>query len=682
MAEILRNPLLLFLVVCALFQSFPGGVTAAEMTIKGRVFTEAGPMPNAKVFAYSVLDDLQNQKPPAALATTDGQGVYKMNLKSGSYFFVARSELGGRNYFAYHGANPIKINTDKLWISLLANQEKTVEYIAGATGIEGRITYKGKPVDGAYVALYTPGKKNKGLGVKTESAGKDGNFKVSARPGSYVVLAKKNFKGMSNRPLQKGDFFCYNSNNPLEVKEEHATRIELSCFPVNDRASFAAAEMVKEDDYVTIAESKILSGSGIRGRVTDPAGKPIPNIAVQAYLLTVPVTQMFHFAHGTEFGTITDDDGRYFIPIDDDGDYGVLARNILGDGPHRGDVFGFYQGNSRYAVSFKKGMMSDNINILADKVMQPASNAGTRKEQIVVGTTIGNPVQLTDSVIDKDTVWQGEIHISGVISVKRTATLTIRPGTVVKFRKTDKDKNNVGDGEIMVEGRLIAKGTSNQRILFTSAEEKPKRGDWSYVQFISSDPDNIIEYCQFEYAYAGTMIHYANVRISDTLYRNNRRGLHFTSTDMPVDHCTFVDNQIGIYFVRFEGDVRFTNNEITRNDIGVQFVKQHINLVDYENLDQGKVPPRLDGNNIYNNIMYNFSLGEDQDRDMDVAGNWWGLTQKEAIADMIYDQSSDKTLGKITFEPYLTAPVKGTGVRNPVPVTSKEVVVESTCHKM
>jgi hypothetical protein len=425
---------------------------------------------------------------------------------------------------------------------------------------------------------------------------------------------------------------------------------------------------VKGDDYTTFADSRSNSGSGIRGRVTDPAGKPIPNIAIQAYMLTEPVTQMFHFAHGTEYATITDEGGRYFIPIDQDGDYGIWARNILGDGPHRGEIFGFYQGNSRFAVSFKKGTMVDNVNILADKIMQPTKSLDARKEEIVIGTTVGNPVLITDSVIDRDTVWQGEIHIRGVISVKRNATLTVRPGTVVKFVKTDKDNNSVGDGEIMVEGRLIAKGTSDKRILFTSAEVNPKKGDWSYVQFISSDPDNVIENCQFEYAYAGVMIHYANVKLSNNLFINNRRGLHFTSTDMPVDHCTFVDNLIGIYFVRHEGDVRFTNNEITRNEIGVLSVKQHINLVDFETMDQGKEPPRFEGNNIYNNSKYNFSLGEDQDRGLNIAGNWWGQTKKEAIADTIYDQSNDKTLGKITFEPYLTAPVKGTGVRAKGPV--------------
>jgi hypothetical protein len=133
---------------------------------------------------------------------------------------------------------------------------------------------------------------------------------------------------------------------------------------------------------------------------------------------------------------------------------------------------------------------------------------------------------------------------------------------------------------------------------------------------------------------------------------------------MPVDHCTFVDNQIGIYFVRYEGDVRFRNNEITRNEIGIKFVKQHINLVDFVRLDQGNELPKFENNNIYDNLKYNFSLGEDQNRDVFVPGNWWGITDKKAIGDLMFDRSNDSTLGRISFEPYLMAPVKATGVRN------------------
>lgn len=655
-----RMLLLLFLLLPAV----PSSLLAAELTVKGRVFSETGPFAGATVFAYGSFADFQGGKTPAATATTDAEGVYRMELAPAAYYFVARGERAGNKYFAFHGANPIKVSSDKLWLSLLANQVKPMEYIDGPTGVEGRITFKGKPVDGAYVALYNPSKKNKGLGVKTESAGADGRFKIAALPGSYVVQAKKNFKGLSNRPLQKGDLFCYNAYNPLEIKEGKVARIELSCFPVNDRTAFAKAPMVKEDDYQTFAEARQASGSGIRGRVTDPNGKPIANIAVQAYLLPAPVTQMFHFSHGTENSTITDEKGEYFIPIDDDGDYGIVARNVLGDGPHRGEIFGFYQGNSRYAVIFKKGTLVEDVNIMADKVMQQEKEGAASKPEVIVGTTVGNPVVLKDTVIDTDTVWQGEIQIAGVISVKRTATLTIRPGTVVKFKKIDRDKNNVGDGEIMVEGRLLARGTSAQKITFTSAEAKPAINDWSYVQFISSDPGNIIEHCTFEYAYAGVMVHYANVKVSDTLFRNNRRGMHFTSTDMPVEHCTFVGNQIGIYFVRYEGAVQFRYNEITGNEIGVKFVKQHINLVDFVKLDQGSELPVFENNNIYGNTKYNFSLGEDQNRDVFVPGNWWGSTDRKTISDLIFDKQNDDTLGSIFFEPYLTAPVKGTGVRD------------------
>jgi len=656
------KPLLIFILL--ILHILPVIANAGETPIKGRVFTEAGPMPQATVSAFGTLAELQAGKNPVATALTDSDGVYQMTLKPGSFYFVARGDVKGSKYFAFHGANPIKVENDKFWLALMANPEKPVEYVDGPTGIEGLILFKGKPVEGAYVAVYAPGKKNKGLGVKTESAGNDGRFKVGLLPDRYIVRAKKNFKGLSNRPLQKGDLWCYNSNNPLEVMEGKTARVELACFPVNDRASFATAPIVKDDDLKTFAEQRNSSGSGISGRVVDPEGKPVPNIAVQAYLLTAPVTQMYHFAHGTEFAAITNDSGEFFIPIDQDGDYGMIARNILGDGPHRGEIFGFYQGNSRYAVPFKKGTVVSNINILADKVMQSPKEEAGNKEPVIVGTTVGKPVLLTDGVITADTVWQGEIHVSGVISVKRGATLTVRPGTVVKFKRVDRDNNKVGDGEIMVEGRLIAKGTRSERILFTSAEEKPRVNDWSYVQFISSDPGNIIEYCQFEYAYAGMMIHYANVKISDTLFHKNRRGMHFTSTDMPVDHCSFVDNEIGVYFVRFEGKVNFTNNEIANNEIGVQFVKQHINLVDFERIDQGKEPPRFEGNNIHNNRKYNFSLGLDQDRDINVANNWWGKTERKAVADLIYDHNSDPTLGKINFEPYLTAPIKGTGVRD------------------
>ena len=71
--------------------------------------------------------------------------------------------------------------------------------------------------------------------------------------------------------------------------------------------------------------------------------------------------------------------------------------------------------------------------------------------------------------------------------------------------------------------------------------------------------------------------------------------------------------------------------------------------------------PRFEGNNIFANRTYNFSLGEGQERDISVAGNWWGATKRETIAELMYDRSKDNSLSKILFEPFLSEPVRNSG---------------------
>ena len=77
------------------------------------------------------------------------------------------------------------------------------------------------------------------------------------------------------------------------------------------------------------------------------------------------------------------------------------------------------------------------------------------------------PLVLHKAYITKDTTWSGTVILSGQSVVRRGVTLTILPGTTIKFAWTDEEKDDVGDGELTVEGRLIAKGTKEQPILFT-----------------------------------------------------------------------------------------------------------------------------------------------------------------------------------------------------------------------
>ncbi len=96
---------------------------------------------------------------------------------------------------------------------------------------------------------------------------------------------------------------------------------------------------------------------------------------------------------------------------------------------------------------------------------------------LAVQATAGEPRVYRKGVIERDTTWEGEVRIEGQTVVKRGATLTILPGTTVKFLWSDEDGDAIGDGELNCEGRIVARGTKESPIRFTSAREAPKPGD-------------------------------------------------------------------------------------------------------------------------------------------------------------------------------------------------------------
>ena len=62
----------------------------------------------------------------------------------------------------------------------------------------------------------------------------------------------------------------------------------------------------------------------------------------------------------------------------------------------------------------------------------------------------------SDTIIHQNMTWSGDIAIRGVFVVGRGATLTIEPGTTVRFHKIDSNNDQIGDSEIRVLGQILA----------------------------------------------------------------------------------------------------------------------------------------------------------------------------------------------------------------------------------
>lgn len=646
---------------------------AADGTrISGRVLTESSPLAGARVYVYKNYDDIRAGLHLHVSAATAEDGFYSSTLPPGSYYFVARGRQGGDEFFAYHGNNPVRIGTADTWITMLANPLKAPLFSDGPSGVKGVVTYKGQPVKDAYVTAYKAGSRIfKGLGFRTESVTEDGKFDFPLQSGSYVLVAKKIESGKGNRPPKVGDLYCYCPNNPVEVSPDRTTLVEIPCYPKDDRAAFIGIPQLKADNLKSI-EHRVTNGNfGIKGRVTDADGKPLSGILVLAYRTTKPVFLTYHLSHGTEYTAETTADGSFYIPVDVSGDYYMVARDTLGDGPHRGELFGLYNGNSRHVVAYRQGTLVDSVVITAGRVMdEPKQNLPVIEAPAVAGASDvkqarleKRSVTISDSVLSRDTVWEGDVIVRGVVLVKKGVTLTLKPGTSVRFAQVDQDHNSVGDGELRIEGRIVARGTAVSRITFTSARDSKSVRDWSYVHLLASQEDNVFEYCRFEYGFSGIQVHYSSVRIADCLFSNNHEGLHFNTANVLAEHNTFTNNGSAIRFKRLEGRVVIRNNHIHGNEIGVLFGRQQINAVDFKNLNNPVDYPLFVGNSFHDNAKYNFSMGEGQDLDIDVKNNWWGTDSALKIGEGLFDKESDSALGRIAYTPFLLAPLQDVGVR-------------------
>ncbi len=227
---------------------------------------------------------------------------------------------------------------------------------------------------------------------------------------------------------------------------------------------------------------------------------------------------------------------------------------------------------------------------------------------IVPLTTIAGEalVYQGEQTIFEDTIWHGEVLIDGILTVAAGATLEIRPGSKVRFTRFDSNSDGIGEHEIFSQGRIVVVGTAAEPVLFTSAEENPRPGDWGALNMMVSDEENRLENCIVEYGYRGFHAHYSQAKLLNNVFRNNVRGAQFQESQVVIDNCRFLDNINGVQFR--DSKVTLRGSTISGSHWGLRCVYSDLkmsgcvienNLVNGANIRDGKIEAR--GNKIVGN---------------------------------------------------------------------------------
>ncbi|TAL15550.1 hypothetical protein EPN96_12355 [bacterium] len=213
---------------------------------------------------------------PAARTKTAIDGRYSVDLPEGRYV-VEAIKKGPKNkgekpeagdiYCVYSGS-PVTVAKNRwttvgLYLTPVSAEKRGP---SEATRIKGRLTFKGEPLEKAYlygyksVAGYFHGPADFLQPVAR------GDFTVSVPAGTYYLVARKRVKGGAYGPIELGDRLNFYAGNPVVIREGEEVNLEIA---MAERLS-----SLEEDES---------AGKGQKIKLLDPTGKPLASYYVLAY---------------------------------------------------------------------------------------------------------------------------------------------------------------------------------------------------------------------------------------------------------------------------------------------------------------------------------------------------------------------------------------------------------------
>jgi hypothetical protein len=189
-----------------------------------------------------------------------------------------------------------------------------------------------------------------------------------------------------------------------------------------------------------------------------------------------------------------------------------------------------------------------------------------------------------EGTITQDTIWtlvDSPFIVRDNIIVNPGATLTIEPGVQVRF----------GDNfSLLVNGGIVADGTSDKLIQFTSDDANASTGAWRTIQ-INGALQSSITNCIVEYGQTGITLDGGSLNLQNDSVRYNWNGTVLNSGSIIIENDEIANNTMDGINIAGSTQVTVQNNVVSSNRNGIDLTGNltgNINIIQNDILLNGQ----------------------------------------------------------------------------------------------
>jgi hypothetical protein len=124
--------------------------------------------------------------------------------------------------------------------------------------------------------------------------------------------------------------------------------------------------------------------------------------------------------------------------------------------------------------------------------------------------------------------------IGELLTIKASDTLSIDPGDSLCFEKISPVI------VLKINGLLLAQGTAQDPIVFTSNESSPDTSNWGRIEFENDPPGSIFEHCHVSYAATGIVCDSSSLAALDhvDIISVSSNGISLSHSSPTIENCT------------------------------------------------------------------------------------------------------------------------------------------------